>query len=69
MHAEQIHFPFYPAEQNGMWVKKWLSHVCAATSQTKEGFVALRRAIAAVEKCQFDALFQGFLFSATVVVG
>lgn len=25
MHAEQIHFPYCPAEQNGMWVREWLS--------------------------------------------
>lgn len=31
MHAEQIHLPFYPAEQNGKWVKEWLStqHMCS----------------------------------------
>lgn len=31
MHAEQIHFPYCPAEQNGMWVREWLSpqHMCS----------------------------------------
>lgn len=51
------------------WENGFLPSTCAATLWVEEGFVEHRRAIAAVEKCQFDALFQAFLALATVVVG
>lgn len=64
------HTPSFIAVQNGVWRKGWLSPSAhTATSQLEGGFWGHRSAIAAVERCQFDVLFEALLASVTVVVG
>lgn len=68
--AEQIHFSFCSAKQNGMWVKEWLSpqHMCSHFMDQRTVFGA-QKSYCCVERCQHGALFSAFLTSVVVVVG